>query len=151
LSRAFRQHPEDEVRREEIVAAFMRFISKNPNIDELAAELRVSPRKLLSLCRSLFGDSPARLLLRFKIRRADELLRHQALRVQEVSEELGFANPYHFSNVYRRLRGRAPTHGFKGALIRGIQGDDARDQAEVDRLAPDDYPKGLRPALAIGH
>ncbi len=109
LSGAFRQLPEREARREEIATVLLRFLAKNPNVDELATALHVSPRHLINQCRALFGESPARLLLSFKLRRADELLRHRGLRVREVSDELGFANPYHFSRVYRASRGHAPS------------------------------------------
>jgi AraC-like DNA-binding protein len=61
------------------------------------------------LCRRLFGDSPARLLLRLKLRRADEMLRDGDRRVKEVSDALGFANPFHFSRVFRRHLGRSPS------------------------------------------
>jgi AraC-like DNA-binding protein len=37
------------------------------------------------------------------------MLRYRGLRVKEVSEKLGFANPYHFSAAFRRVRGVAPT------------------------------------------
>jgi len=37
------------------------------------------------------------------------LLRYQGQRVKEVSEALGFANPYHFSRVYRRHFGHPPS------------------------------------------
>jgi AraC-like DNA-binding protein len=122
LSPEFRQLPQTETRREEIAAVFSRFITKNPNMSELAGVLRISPRQLVNRCRELFGETPARLLLRFKLRRADELLSYRGLRVQEVSEELGFANPYHFSRVYRRLRGHAPTR--RGVMLPPIHKND---------------------------
>lgn len=109
LSTAFRRLPEREAKRERIASVFMRFLSKNPNVDELALALRMSPRQLVIECRSFFGKSPARLLLSFKLSHADDLLRHRGLLVREVSEQLGFANPYHFSRVYSRERGHAPS------------------------------------------
>ena len=76
---------------------------------QMARELGISPRHLTGLCRRLFGDSPARLLLRLKLRRADEMLRYGDRRVKEVSDALGFANPFHFSRVFRRHLGRSPS------------------------------------------
>ena len=69
----------------------------------------MSPRHLTNLCQRLFGQPPARLLLQLKLRQAEEMLRFRGMRVKEVSEELGFANPYHFSRVFRRHRSRAPS------------------------------------------
>ncbi len=108
LSAQFRQLPDTERRREEIATVFNRFLTKNPTVAELAAGLSVSARHLANQCQTLFGESPARLLMSLKLRRADELLKYRGLRVQEVSNELGFANPYHFSRVYRRFRGYPP-------------------------------------------
>ncbi|MDX2185508.1 MAG: AraC family transcriptional regulator [Opitutaceae bacterium] len=108
LSPQFRQLPDTDRRREEIATVFTGFLGKNPTVTELAGALQVSPRQLVNQCRALFGQAPARLLLEMKLRRADELLRYRGMRVSEVSGELGFANPYHFSRVYKRLRGLPP-------------------------------------------
>ena len=50
--------------------------------------------------------------------RAEELLRYRGLRVKEVSEKLGFANPYHFSAVFRRTRGEPPTAVRRSSIVR---------------------------------
>ncbi|MFP4282701.1 MAG: helix-turn-helix transcriptional regulator [Opitutales bacterium] len=76
---------------------------------DVAAALAISARQLANRCQAAFGESPARLLAEFKVRRAEELLRHRDLRVQEVSDRLGFANPFHFSRVFKRLRGQPPS------------------------------------------
>lgn len=109
ISKELRQLPALEVQREEIATALAGFMGKNPDVRELAAALRVSPRHLTNRCRELFGQSPARLLLQWKMRRAAELLQHSTLRVSEVSEALGFVNPFHFSRVFRRFHGHAPS------------------------------------------
>lgn len=109
LSPEFRRLPADEARRTELAHVFSKHLSDNPDVTVLARELKVSTRHLSNQCQKLFGLSPAKLLLRMKIDRAEGLLRHQGMRVKEVSEALGFATPYHFSAVFRRLRGRPPS------------------------------------------
>lgn len=109
LSPGFRRIPMEESRREAIAQVFVRHLDKNPDIATLARELRVSPRQLSNQCVSFFGLPPAKLLLKMKMERAEDWLRYRGMRVKEVSEKLGFANPYHFSTAFRRLRGRAPT------------------------------------------
>jgi AraC-like DNA-binding protein len=109
LSETMRRLPRREALREQIVAVLHRHLQVNPTVRTLAAEARMSPRHLTNLCRELFGEPPARLLLQLKLRRAEELLRFREMRVKEVSAELGFANPYHFSRVFRRYTGRAPS------------------------------------------
>jgi AraC-like DNA-binding protein len=109
VSMEMRQLPLRDVRREEIMGVLQTFVDKNPVVRELADALNASPRQLTNLCRELVGQSPARLLLQLKMRRADELLHYSGLRVSEVSDTLGFVNPFHFSRVYRRFHGHAPS------------------------------------------
>lgn len=109
LSPEFRRLPAEETRRSALAQSFSRHLGGNPDVATLARELKVSPRHLTNQCRHLFGVAPARLLLRMKMDRAEEMLRYQGLRVKEVAERLGFATPYHFSAVFRRLRGRPPS------------------------------------------
>jgi AraC-like DNA-binding protein len=109
LSDAIRRLPKDEAMREQISAVMQRHLKDNPPTGELAKELGVSPRQLAGRCRALFGLSPARLFLRLKLQHAETLLRSRDLRIKEVSDELGFANPYHFSRVFRRHFGRPPS------------------------------------------
>lgn len=109
LSEAFRLLPQTEAKRERIAAIFQRHLRGNPTVVELAADARMSPRHLTTLCREMFGTGPARFLLQLKLRRAEEMLRYRGQRVKEVSEALGFANPYHFSRVFRRSFGRPPS------------------------------------------
>jgi AraC-like DNA-binding protein len=47
--------------------------------------------------------------VRVKLQRAEALLRSREFRIKEVSDELGFANPYHFSRVFSRHFGRPPS------------------------------------------
>ena len=91
-----------------IAAVFSRHLKTNPAVFELAAEAGMSPRHFTTLCIRMFGKAPARFLLQLKVRQAEEMLRYRGQRVGEVSEALGFANPYHFSRVFKRVQGRPP-------------------------------------------
>lgn len=109
LSEAFRRLPQAEAQREAIAAVFHRHLRGNPTVVELAVDAKMSPRHLTTLCREMFAEGPARFLLQLKLRRAEELLRYRGQSVKEVSEALGFANPYHFSRVFKRVYGRPPS------------------------------------------
>lgn len=100
---------QDELLREKIAEAMQRRLNANPTVSEIAQDLGMSTRHLSKLCRRLFNEGPARLHLRLKLRRAEQLLRHEGLRVNEASDALGFANPFHFSRVYRRVMGHPPS------------------------------------------
>jgi AraC-like DNA-binding protein len=108
LSPALRRLPQRELLRERIGQLFQDHVTEACSATEFASMLGVSRRQFQELCRRHFGMSPARLFLQARIHRAGELLR-TGLRVKEVSEQLGFANPYHFSRAYRRITGVPPS------------------------------------------
>jgi AraC-like DNA-binding protein len=110
LSAAILRLPKDEAMRDQIITVMKRHLSENPSVATLAKELGMSARHLAGRCKTLFGVSPARWFLRIKLQQAEALLRSRELRIKEVSDELGFANPYHFSRVFRRHFGRPPSH-----------------------------------------
>ncbi len=109
LSEAFRKLPQVVVTREKIVRIFHRHLRGNPTVLELAADAKMSPRHFTALCARLFGGGPARCLLELKLRRAQEMLRRRGQSVKEVSNALGFANPYHFSRAFKRVHGCPPS------------------------------------------
>ena len=109
LSNAILRLPKEEAMRDRIITIMKRHLNENPSIEELASELEMSPRHLAGRCKALFGLSPARLYLRVKMQRAEVLLRSREFRIKEVSDSLGFANPYHFSRVFRRHFGLPPS------------------------------------------
>lgn len=111
LSQAFRRLPDVEAQRSRLALVFEEHLTANPTVVELAGDAGMSPRHFTLLCRRLFGEAPARFLLRLKLRRAEEMLRYRGQRVKEVSEALGFSNPFHFSRVFKRVLGRPPSHG----------------------------------------
>jgi AraC-like DNA-binding protein len=76
---------------------------------ELAGAAGMSARLLTILSHRLFGEAPARFLLLLKLRRAEEMLRYRGLSVKEVSDALGFSNPFHFSRVFKRVVGVPPS------------------------------------------
>jgi AraC-like DNA-binding protein len=88
---------------------FERHIGDQLSLRDMASALGMSERTLTSRCRESFGTSPTRLFVRHKMERARQLLVQTDLPIQELSAYLGFKNPYHFSTVYKRVHGVAPT------------------------------------------
>ena len=79
--------------------------------------LKISPRHFTNRSRELFDESPAKLLLQLKMRRAEEMLRYSVMR---VSDALGFVNPFRFSRVYQRFHDHAPSQRPQ-AVGRGVK------------------------------
>ncbi|GAB5559839.1 MAG: hypothetical protein SynsKO_14860 [Synoicihabitans sp.] len=91
--------------------------ARNLPLDELATLMSVSKSTLAKRCSELLGESPGQYLNRRKINRAIVILKTTRKSIKEVSFELGFQNPYHFSRVFKRVAGAPPSDYRKtGAL-----------------------------------
>ena len=55
------------------------------------------------------GETPAALVRRLRIERAEQLLRARAGSVSEIAQMVGFRSRSHFTRAFQRLTGRAPT------------------------------------------
>jgi len=109
LSDKIRRLPRGETRRAQIMEAMTENLDDPLGVRGTAAKLGISARHLNGLCRSLFGVPPSLLFLKLRLRKAEEMLRYEGLRVNEVSDRLGFSNPYHFSRAFRRVYGVPPS------------------------------------------
>ncbi|MBA3707576.1 MAG: helix-turn-helix transcriptional regulator [Planctomycetes bacterium] len=78
-------------------------------IPRMAQRLGISQSSLTAKCRARFAASPAQAFRKFKMERALALLAGTEMSVTEVSNHLGFENPYHFSRLFRKHHGRPPS------------------------------------------
>jgi len=95
-------------------------------LDEIAAAAGVEASSVCRWFRRYQGSSPYQYLLRRKMNLAAEHLVENGGLVKEAAERVGFADPYHFSRVFKSVHGVAPR-----ALLRATsrapqgQGEDA--------------------------
>ncbi len=80
-----------------------------PSTVQLAEMLGVSRATLDRAVMDDIGLSPAQMLIRLRIDQAKRLLSEGRLSVSETAYALGFCNPSHFSNLFRRHTGTSPT------------------------------------------
>lgn len=83
--------------------------AQNLNLEKLARLMEVSKSTLAKRCAGLLGESPGHFLNRRKINRAIVALRSTDKSIKEISFDLGFQNPYHFSRVFKRTVGSSPS------------------------------------------
>jgi AraC family carnitine catabolism transcriptional activator len=76
---------------------------------EIAAQIGISVRQLERRFRSEMGVSPSKYYMRLRIARAHRLLQQTDLSVADVAAGAGFQSLEHFSRVYRRYYGCAPS------------------------------------------
>ncbi|MCA1452593.1 helix-turn-helix transcriptional regulator [Bradyrhizobium sp. BRP22] len=83
-------------------------LSKKITLSDLAAVAGLSRMHFASQFRIATGLRPHEYLLRQRIRRADELLRHTTMTIVEVALSVGFQTQAHFTTVFKRIAGSTP-------------------------------------------
>lgn len=79
------------------------------DIRELATNLYVSYSWFRKVFKEQTGEAPLEYHLNRRIRKSVDLLRNTDLSVRMISEEMGFENQNHFSALFKRKTGHAPS------------------------------------------
>lgn len=83
-------------------------LDEPPVIGDLARAANMSPTKLRTLFRQIFGDSIFGLYQQYRMQEAARLLKEGQRSVSEVGYQLGFSNLSHFSRVFEAHIGMKP-------------------------------------------
>ncbi len=78
-------------------------------LEGLAATVHVSPEHLRRLCRAALGRSPMQHVIWLRMRKAAELLASTDLKIEAVANEVGYQNPFVFSNTFKKWIGWRPS------------------------------------------
>ncbi len=79
------------------------------NIDVLAARVYLSHTGLIWKFKHELGTTPSQYLILLRLRYAKQLLLNHPYSITEISEMCGYANPYYFTNAFRKYSGLSPT------------------------------------------
>jgi AraC-like DNA-binding protein len=79
-----------------------------PSIREAAVACFINQAYLSRLFKRFADESPLQLLTRLKMAQAAELLGKGDQLIKQVAEQTGYADPYHFSRVFKRVYGISP-------------------------------------------
>lgn len=83
------------------------------SIQELANEVNVDPAYLSRIFRRFHKDTPYKFLVRLKMSHAASLLLTTENLIKNISYELGFENPFHFSRAFKSVYGVSPENFVK--------------------------------------
>jgi transcriptional regulator GlxA family with amidase domain len=87
----------------------MNDLSRNWRLADLAEIACSSPEHLRRLCQQQLGRSPVQQVTYLRMRRAVEHLTTTLEKVEFIAHEVGYENPFTFSNAFKRWTGRRPT------------------------------------------
>jgi signal transduction histidine kinase/DNA-binding response OmpR family regulator len=91
-------------------------------VEELAAEVGVSPRHLRRRLRQATGETPAELLRRYRLERAARLLEAGAGNVAQVAARVGYAKASAFASQFGKRFGVTPSDYARGVREGGTEG-----------------------------
>lgn len=80
------------------------------NLDELAAQFKLSRFHFAKTYRALTGHAPIQDFIQLKMAHACRLLDEGEQGIRQVAEQLGYEDMYYFSRLFRKVVGMAPSH-----------------------------------------
>jgi len=86
-----------------------RHLAEEFNLDQLAAQAGLSKFYFNRLFKNAMGISPSRYHITLRMEEARRLLRETKKSVLEIALDVGYANPSHFAQLFRRLTGLSPS------------------------------------------
>jgi len=84
-------------------------VGQDWTLDELARQACVSTEHLRRLCRKALGRTPMHHVTWLRMRKAAELLSTTNLKIETISHEVGYQNPFVFSNTFKKWIGWRPS------------------------------------------
>lgn len=107
------QHEESLIENESTTADTIRLIidsnlKNRITISDLAAELHMSKAQLHQVFKEKYGVSPVQYCIQKRIDYACSLLEDAESSIKYVAKEIGFNDPYHFSKLFKKVKGVSP-------------------------------------------
>lgn len=84
-------------------------LARDWSVAEMAALAKTSEENLRRLCQKSLGRSPGKQLATLRIAHAAHLLATSDDKIESVARSVGYANPFAFSNTFKRMTGFRPS------------------------------------------
>jgi len=80
------------------------------SLDQIAEELYLSPFYISKLFKAKMGESPIHYLIRIRLEQAKIMLENEEkLGISQVAKRVGYDDAYHFSKLFKKMYGVAPS------------------------------------------
>lgn len=94
---------------QQIIELMLNNLDKRYTLDELANHAQMARSSFSRLFRQKTGYAPVDYFIRLKIQRACELLETSEMQVNEISQRLGYEDPYYFSRLFKQFTQSSPS------------------------------------------
>ncbi len=108
----FRERIDETATQDKHVTMVIRFmyqnINRNLTLQEISDEVELSKSYLNAIFKAQTGRAPVEFFIHLKMQEACKLLKSTDMYIYEVSEELGYADQYYFSRIFKKVVGMSP-------------------------------------------
>lgn len=95
---------------DKIVTYFEEHYSEKISLDQIAENLYLSPFYISKIFKSEIGDTPIHYLINIRLEKAKSLLEtDKESSIQEIAAMVGYDDAYHFSKLFKKRYGMAPS------------------------------------------
>ena len=95
------------------IAPVMRFLEDHLadpfTREDLARHVNLSPTRFHFVFKEIMGASPMHYVQQLRISKAQHLLWHTTFGISEIAFKVGFADPFHFSRIFKGRTGKSPS------------------------------------------
>lgn len=108
----FREKVDESTTQDRHVTMVIRYmyqhLKENLTLEEISEEVQLSKSYLNAVFKAQTGRSPVEFFIHLKMQEACKLLKSTDLYIYEVSAELGYADQYYFSRIFKKVVGVSP-------------------------------------------
>ena len=116
LSMMRRQEPENTVttgvHRQRLANEFMRLVEQSDGrirkVDDFANQLNITPKYLSTLLKETMNRRPSEMIHFYTLKAIEHRLRYTDMTMQEIANDLNFANPSFFGKYFKEHAGMTP-------------------------------------------
>lgn len=100
-----------------IQSFLLKNLDQNINLKALAAQFHISESKLHKLFKSILMMSPHHYIINERLKKSKDLLLYSEMTISEITYNLGFNSPSHFTASFKKKYGMTPAHARKTSGI----------------------------------
>lgn len=113
LNKAHVNVQEDEDQLEQSIAFMKENLNRQLTVESIACEFNYSSSHYSTLFKQKTGLSPIDYFIRLRIQYACQLLNSSNLIIKEISQKIGYDDPFYFSRIFKKIIGKSPIE-YKG-------------------------------------